>query len=264
MTTPQAPGSWRCARVWRSSSAAAGAVRVDAAESRANRGRVGSRLLPRGAECRVQEGRAVGRGEGFHRFVREFLRPDPAWRALRRLPLGRHALSARTGRGGPRRRRHPDALRHRANRALDDAARPGSRKRTRPSCAETRSSDSPSPIPITHPTDGRPGRRWSARNCGTRWPAGWSSVRTFPRPRNSWRRATRMRAWWRFRWSLRRDSSASAASSRFPRASTNRWSRGRCSRRRGAENGAARRYLAFLKSKEARAIFDRFGFRLPD
>ncbi len=34
--------------------------------------------------------------------------------------------------------------------------------------------------------------------------------------------------------------------------------------RRGAENGAARRYLAFLKSREARVIFDRFGFRLPD
>jgi molybdate transport system substrate-binding protein len=34
--------------------------------------------------------------------------------------------------------------------------------------------------------------------------------------------------------------------------------------RHGAANGAARRYLAFLKSKEARAIFDRFGFRLPD
>ena len=33
---------------------------------------------------------------------------------------------------------------------------------------------------------------------------------------------------------------------------------------RGAKNDAARRYLAFLKSKEARAIFDRFGFRLPD
>ncbi len=33
---------------------------------------------------------------------------------------------------------------------------------------------------------------------------------------------------------------------------------------RGAQNDAARRYLAFLKSKEARAIFDQFGFRLPD
>ena len=33
---------------------------------------------------------------------------------------------------------------------------------------------------------------------------------------------------------------------------------------RGARNDAARRYLAFLKSTEARAIFDRFGFRLPD
>jgi molybdate transport system substrate-binding protein len=34
--------------------------------------------------------------------------------------------------------------------------------------------------------------------------------------------------------------------------------------RRGADNAAARRYLAFLKSSEARAIFDRYGFRLPD
>ena len=33
---------------------------------------------------------------------------------------------------------------------------------------------------------------------------------------------------------------------------------------RGTKNEAARRFLLFLKSKEARAIFDRFGFRLPD
>ena len=33
---------------------------------------------------------------------------------------------------------------------------------------------------------------------------------------------------------------------------------------RGAKNDASRRYVAFLKSKEARAIFDRYGFRLPD
>ncbi len=33
---------------------------------------------------------------------------------------------------------------------------------------------------------------------------------------------------------------------------------------RGAQNPAARRYLAFLKSPAARAIFDQYGFRLPD
>jgi molybdate transport system substrate-binding protein len=32
---------------------------------------------------------------------------------------------------------------------------------------------------------------------------------------------------------------------------------------RGAKNPAARAYLAYLRSKEARAIFDRYGFRLP-
>ena len=33
---------------------------------------------------------------------------------------------------------------------------------------------------------------------------------------------------------------------------------------RGAANPTARAYLAFLSTPEARAIFDRFGFRLPD
>lgn len=33
--------------------------------------------------------------------------------------------------------------------------------------------------------------------------------------------------------------------------------------RRGAGNPAAVRYVAFLRSSEARAVFDRFGFRLP-
>ncbi len=33
---------------------------------------------------------------------------------------------------------------------------------------------------------------------------------------------------------------------------------------KGADNPAARTYLEFLRSPEARAIFDRFGFRLPE
>jgi molybdate transport system substrate-binding protein len=33
---------------------------------------------------------------------------------------------------------------------------------------------------------------------------------------------------------------------------------------RGAKNPAARAYLTYLRSKEARAIFDRYGFRLPE
>lgn len=33
--------------------------------------------------------------------------------------------------------------------------------------------------------------------------------------------------------------------------------------RRGAENPAAREFLQFLRGREARAIFERFGFRLP-
>jgi molybdate transport system substrate-binding protein len=50
----------------------------------------------------------------------------------------------------------------------------------------------------------------------------------------------------------------------LPEAMHPRLEQGAVLTNRGTTNALAQSYLRFLQSKEARAVFDRFGFRLPE
>jgi len=49
----------------------------------------------------------------------------------------------------------------------------------------------------------------------------------------------------------------------IPEASFPRLEQGAVLTKKGIQNPAAKKYLAFLRSKQAREVFNRYGFRLP-